>query len=830
MKGRIRGLPNVVNDLVYSRDGALLAAALGSAGIRVFRTSDRTLVLEDHDYGDQSLSIDFDRRGRLVATCLDGQLRLYDTNLRSVARRAPPGGKQPSSARFSPDGRMIAVGFYDTTAVTVVDGRDLSFRYAPDTSGIDNRSLAVVAWSANGERLYAGGTYKVDHFLPLIVWDEAGKGRRSSTTFAWDTIFDIKALPAGGVVVGSGEPKWTVVDVKGAVGLERRPPIVEYRDNIQELHVSSDGARVRYGFVVIEGDSWSRRLARFDARTRDLTLDPPATDDALSSPRTSGLAIEGWRDLMSPTLSGKPLPLAPYEISRSLAIAADRSRFLLGTEWALRLFDRHGALLWRHPVEGVAFAVNLTSDGKLAVAALADGTIRWYAVADGRERLALLPLPDGKRWIAWTPEGFFAAAPGAETAAGHHLNHGNDEAADFVALDQLAELFHRPDLVAQALAPGGPKRIKEALARIGDARAVLAAGLPPNVEIPREQVRQEGDEVVVPVKLSDRGGGVGKLTFRVNGVTLEARSVVPAISGQKAVTVRLTLPSGTSTISVTGSTGNGRIESRPVDITLNVAPSEERPTLHVLAAGVTDYRDHSLSLKHASNDARAVAAALASHARGLFKRVNVPAPLLDRDVTYENLKRKFESLALEVKPNDVFVFYAAGHGAVRDGRYLFIPADLVYQNDETLRRDAIDEEKLRTLLAKIPAQKSLVLLDTCSAGAFNAEPALAARAIDDKSALDRLMKATGRAVLAAAGSERMALEGYQGHGVFTAALLGGLGSGADRDKDGYVDISELSEFIGAEVPRITKLLFNYEQFPQSRLDIKGKAFPIAVPP
>jgi hypothetical protein len=831
MRGRIGGVPDVVNHLAYSSDGALLAAAMAT-GIRVYRTGDQTVALAD-DYPTHSYGVEFDSTGRLLATCFDGDIRLYGADLRLQARQTPGGGKRPYLARFSPDGKLIAVGYDDSTQVTVLDGRDLAVRYAPDVSGIDRGNLLAVGWSARSDRLYAGGTHGEGDSEPLFEWANAGKGPRTRIAAgATSTIFDIGRLPGGELVITSAEPRWAVIAPDGTTRIERGPPIIDSRDQQTDFRVSADGTRIRFGYRILRSGRRDPYTAAFDVRGQELTS--MATDKgALAAPRTSGLPIVDWRNTTAPTLAGKPLPLNRYETSESLAIAADASRFVLGTSWFVRLYDREGKEIWHRTPGATAWSVNLTADGRFAIAALADGTIRWLAMDDGQERLALLPLPDGQRWIAWTPEGFFAAAPGAEAPAGYHpgyhLNQGRDHAADFVGLDQLAGLFHRPDLVATALAPDGPSRIQAALKRIGDARAALADGLPPVIEIPQDLVRREGDEVVLQVKLIDRGGGVGKLTFRVNGVVLNARSVVPGIPGQKTVTVRLPLPSGASVVSVAASTRNGKIESRPAEVRMNIAPSGQRPTLHVLAVGVTDYRDHSLALKHASDDARAVAKELATHANGLFERVNVAEPLLDRQATYSNLKRRFEELAPQVKPDDVFVFYAAGHGAVRDGRYLLVPADFVYRNDESLALDAIDEDKLKTLLAKIPAQKTLVLLDTCSAGAFSGDRLLAARALDDKSALDRLMKATGRVVLAAAASGEMALEGYNGHGVFTAALLKGLGPAADRDHDGYVDVGELADFVASEVPRITNEIFHYEQFPMSHLDVKGKAFPIAVP-
>ena len=53
---------------------------------------------------------------------------------------------------------------------------------------------------------------------------------------------------------------------------------------------------------------------------------------------------------------------------------------------------------------------------------LGDGTLRWYDARDGKERLALFVHPDAKRWVLFTPEGFYDASPDAESLIGYQLN------------------------------------------------------------------------------------------------------------------------------------------------------------------------------------------------------------------------------------------------------------------------------------------------------------------------------------------------------------------------------------------------------------------------
>ena len=104
LRQRLPGLPNVIIHLVYSRDGAFLAATLvGTHGLRVYRTSDGAEVARDAAYGDDSYGADFDASGRLVTTSHDGQVRLYERQtFRLLMTRQAPGGKQPFGVRLGP--------------------------------------------------------------------------------------------------------------------------------------------------------------------------------------------------------------------------------------------------------------------------------------------------------------------------------------------------------------------------------------------------------------------------------------------------------------------------------------------------------------------------------------------------------------------------------------------------------------------------------------------------------------------------------------------------------------------------------------------------------
>jgi peptidoglycan hydrolase-like protein with peptidoglycan-binding domain len=578
---RIPDLPSSINHLTYSLDGRYLVAALGGKnGVRLYDTRDWREVARDSDYGEYSSWAAFDRRGRLVTSCGDGFVRLYDANFRRLAQRRAPGGKRPFAVRFAPDGTEVAVGFQDTTAVNVLSGEDLSFRYAPDTSGVNNGNLARVAWSRDRRLLYAGGQYRDRTGIHFILqWSQAGRGAATTLATSTNTITDLRTLAHGRLVFGAAAPAFGVFDANGTRVRARGPETVDYRDRHTMLRVSDDGSVVEFAFDTLTSDNRTNRhlarlhlaegrvfhnprplttgVAQVQQRLAELGYDPGPADGTLGprtraaiqafqrarglevdgnaspvlqralgivelqAPRTTGLAIRDWYNSTHPTLDGTPLPLKQYEESRRLAIASDAAHFALSTVGSIRLFDRRGTQLWAVSTPSVPWAVNISGDGRFVLATFGDGTLRWYRLRDGTELLALFLHPDGKRWVLWTPQGFFHAAPGSETLIGYHLNQGADAAGEFVTVERLATLFSRPELVARRLEEGIEPSIREALARIGDVPQVLAGGLPPTPQLLSQPESQQNQrDFTFEFKIVDKGGGVGRVVYRVNGVVV----------------------------------------------------------------------------------------------------------------------------------------------------------------------------------------------------------------------------------------------------------------------------------------------------------------------
>src|SRR5205085_11814531 len=103
------------------------------------------------------------------------------------------------------------------------------------------------------------------------------------------------------------------------------------------LAISTDGLRVRFKYEPL---GWASGL--FSLPEFQLASDDPGDELVPTRFEAPGIAVEGWFDGPKPTLNGRLLALEPYETPRSLAVAPDGRRFVLGAEWSLRLFDQAG--------------------------------------------------------------------------------------------------------------------------------------------------------------------------------------------------------------------------------------------------------------------------------------------------------------------------------------------------------------------------------------------------------------------------------------------------------------------------------------------------------
>ena len=807
---RIGGLDNVIIHLVFSPDGSRLAATLGAGqGMRMWETGSWTLLAADSDYSSQpSYGAAFDAANRLYTVSYDGQIRRYDRDGQLESKAATQGGKQPYSIAVHPSAVKLAIGFNDATAVEIYGARTLNRLYAADTSGVTGNNLSSVAWSADGSQLYAGGNWRTNP-QKVIIWGEEGRGERSEVPISLTTITQLQSCGSG-IAVGADDPTFGLIEANGQKQVWQEGVTADMRDKLRDAFtLSFDGKRVRFGLAFGGKDP-----VLFDPASFRLS-DARQSEAALQAPKTSGLTVANWQNSISPKLDGKPIVLEDHEVSRSLAIAPDDSRFVLGTEWRLRAYRADGGEFWpKKAVPSIAYGVNISGDGKLVVVAYQDGTIRWHRMTDGQELLALFVHAKDKRYIAWTPKGYYAASPGAEDLIGWHVNRDRDHAPDFFPASRFRDQYNRPDIVKRVLDDlDEDTAIAEANRLVGVKPAKeIANSLPPVVTLlsPPEGDTFSADSRTVRYTVrSPSGLQVSEVRALVDGRPLPgaaAKGFSPVSTSEDAEqSITLTgLPQRDITLSLVARAGD--LESTPAIIHLKyqgVPRPVPKGSLYAVVVGVGRFKDPSVpALRWPAKDASDFAAALKRQEGGLYQKVEVrllPDEVADRASIIDAL----EWLGDRVRESDVGVVFLSGHGVTNQkGDYFFVPynAEMVSQAGGPLpkRSTSVPDTEIGNALKQLLGN-AVFFFDTCHAG-----QAAMGGGIDYNKLINTISGSANAFVLASStGTELSKEDDTLQHGIFTEALLEGLAGKAYHYKDGILTIGELNLYVGNRVTKLT---------------------------
>lgn len=811
---RVGGFKDAIHALHWSRDGEhLLVGLQGRGGLHRLRVADGRIVASDPQYLDKIMEIDERPSDGLVAVvALDGNARLYDRDFALLGRRPVPGGSKPSSARFSPDGRLLAVGFIDRPALTVLNSRDLgeAFRPAVDTLR-DQASFTSVAWSSDGRHLYAGGDYRGSGANPLYRWDDGGRGAARAIPLADNRITEVQQMPGGAMAFAAEDPGLGIVGPDGQRRVWRGPEIVDFSAAQGRIELSADGSVVRYPLA----RATAAPLHSFSPLLRgdqSLAATPKAE---LYAPVTQapGLAVESWKDGYEPRINGRKVALDDYEMSRSLALAPERRAVLLGTEWALRLLDADAKELWSVKLPAVASAVNISRDGRLAVAALSDGTLRWFRMSDGREETAYFPHRNGQDWIAWVPDGYYLSSVNGDNYVGWHLNRGRDAAPDFYRAVQFDRILYRPDAVAAAFrSAGGPAPRGAALKALGaDFEIGKLAGIaPPRLRLrPLELTSGADGRQRAVLELRAEGGqlDIQDLTVFVNNIPVTPASERRIASGEtrqfvRRLTVELADANNQVRVEAFNGVAMGVAEAfvaRPEIVRLAPPPGD----LYVLAIGANVFPrlPATMHLAYAVRDAEELARTLQARSIGQFARVHVR--LLTDDAAIKPDRAavlKALEFVQQARPQDTALVFLASHG-VSDaaGNYYFVPRDARLEDVQALDkgRDAPSLVPWTVFFDTLrgTAGRRLLIVDTCQAR--NIEGRFEAHSLMKRSAASMFSL-----VVASKGNEESQEYPPGKHGLFTYALLQSLAAASDANRDGVVSLNEVFEAARPLVDRL----------------------------
>lgn len=201
--------------------------------------------------------------------------------------------------------------------------------------------------------------------------------------------------------------------------------------------------------------------------------------------------------------------------------------------------------------------------------------------------------------------------------------------------------------------------------------------------------------------------------------------------------------------------------------------------------------------------------------------------MVNKEATLAAVRDSLNRFLTKATENDLVLFFFAGHGTPDP----FDPANLYYLVHDSkvgdLKRTGFAMTELKQIIeTRMRSRRAIFLLDTCHSGGVSGRKVVPFRSagkgdrgLDDGTAerilerpvevrndvsavAGRLYSSQGRAIFTSSGISETSREGTRwggGHGVFTWALLEGLGGAADANRDRAVTVQELFAFVRSKV-------------------------------
>ncbi len=443
-------------------------------------------------------------------------------------------------------------------------------------------------------------------------------------------------------------------------------------------------------------------------------------------------------------------------------------------------------------ISGIAFPTktHLLSYGE-------DGTFKHWNFDTGALIATSLITKEGQ-WAVFSPEGWF---DGSKNFKGAHFVADNRHV---IAFEQLRDKFYQPYLLERLTG----KRPNEPLPTINQDK--FRVKIPPKVSANIDSSNQ------LTIDIQNQRGGIGKIQIKLNGAVISTQDTRGHSISKESISQELAidlsqqvklLAGEENEIEVVVFNQDGSVASRGIRRKYKASGKKntQKPNLYVLSIGTSDYVGDDLDLRFAAKDAQDFAKAMRLIAnRELFPKsdIQVLATGTNNLPTKNNIRSAFAKLK-ESKPNDVVIVFLAGHGvkglSAEEG-YLYVTmhaSSMAQIRDKDNQKTAtLSSREIKEIMQSIPANKQVMILDTCAAGAMIKE-LMSKRDLtaDQIRAIDKLQRSSGLHLLMGSAADAVSYEASQyGQGLLTYSLLEGMKMGSGVRKDKMVGVDALFSY------------------------------------
>ncbi|WP_167613566.1 caspase, EACC1-associated type [Maribellus sediminis] len=209
----------------------------------------------------------------------------------------------------------------------------------------------------------------------------------------------------------------------------------------------------------------------------------------------------------------------------------------------------------------------------------------------------------------------------------------------------------------------------------------------------------------------------------------------------------------------------------------------------LIGNNVFEVDPHQLpELKGPPNDIRGMEDALKHPQVGLHHPDDITTLL---NATHSEIIEKVEDFFLSATPDDQLLFYYSGHGYLDLYGNLYLCAR--NSNTDRLTGTAVPDYMINSIIQNSSSKRVIVILDCCNSGKF-------------KGSMDipKHLLGEGRFVITSSRAKELSVDADEkdGYSAFTKHLiLALLSNEIDTNKDGYISLNEVYDYI---IPRLEK--------------------------
>lgn len=481
--------------------------------------------------------------------------------------------------------------------------------------------------------------------------------------------------------------------------------------------------------------------------------------------------------------------------------------------------------------------IKITKDGKLMVTRGANGEIIIWDF-ELKQQLYTYMQINRNDWLVTTPSGHFDGSKNALQLVNYVSG------MEVVAIESLFDKYYTPGLAKRVMAGDKMNDTGENFKDLIKNRPELAFQIPNNKTratlIKSDSIIiSKSNQISVDVMMIENGDDISEIRIYNNGKLIKTESreqdIVFRGSKEHAKTFDIQLVDGINNLKAVAISKTS-IESDPITMQVKFDGEAAKTDLYIFAIGINTYKNTNYNLNYAVKDAQDFSKAIAKGGESLFNKVHTTF-IENHKANKIEIQTAFQQLIKQVGPEDVFVFYYAGHGMMSENSatkpsdfYIVTHNVTSFYGETILAKEGVSATELLDFSKDILAQKQIFILDAChSGGALNV---LASRGADGREkAIAQLARNTGTFFLTASQDIQYANEsGDLKHGLFTYALLEVL-EGAHQtltgsNNDNKITVNEMKTYVEERVPELSEKYHGSAQYPTSYSF--GQDFPIVI--